>query len=492
MFIALYITDSKNSLIFQYLLGSNSPLFSHLLARIRTVCPSLLSRDDDNDSPPLFHCCVAKDLEIYKYHSQVNNLNYYCLASGADSRPQTETFTFLQLLDQTLLKYFDKDQLTVNKIINNYDRITMIFYMCINSGEPCVGSLNSNRIKRVIPIKSDLSKMINHTAHTLQRAVRQPRQGILASTSENLETEEMVPWRSSNLKYPSDEIYVDIIETIHVIYQAHHRHKSVQMVTGTINGQVNVKSYLSGNPTVEMDIDLAGNELYAPSLHECVEMPQGSPSSLYFIPPDGICNLLNYTIDLDMNPKVKATRPVGLVSVVYKDGLGLNHDEFEIHVNISNSPSVPHIQDLKLQIELQPRIQELEEQEQEAQRDAEMDPEVKEERNQLEDGKIKVLRNTHGRFDNSVHPGKGTWIFDSNTPVGSLPMLRGCVEDAKHPVRIKCVGVSYTNEGLLPSGIGLRRINVRSPTNLRENNRDKRLFKGVKYVCRTGDFEIRS
>ncbi|GAV52076.1 hypothetical protein ZYGR_0AG00670 [Zygosaccharomyces rouxii] len=492
MFIALYITDSKNSLVFQYLLGSNSPVFSHLLARIRAVCPGLLSKDDEDDSPPLFHCCVAKDLEIYKYHSQINNLNYYCLASGADSRPQTETFTFLQLLDQTLLEYFDKDQLTVTKIVNNYDRVTMIFYMCINSGEPCVGSLNSNRIKKALPVKSDFSKMVNHTAHTLQRAVRQPRQGILASTPETLESEEVVPWRSGHLKYASDEIYVDIVETIHVIYQAHHRHSSVQMVTGTINGQVNVKSYLSGNPTVEMDMDLAGNELYAPSLHECVEMPQGSPSFLCFIPPDGICNLLNYTIDLDVNPKVKVTSPVGPVSVVYKDGLGLNRDEFEIHVNISNSPSVPHIQDLKLQIELQPRIQQLEEQEEKTQRDAEEDTAAKDGQDQLEDGKIKVLRNTHGRFDNSVHPGKGTWIFDSNTPVGSLPVLRGCVEDSKHPVRIKRVGVSYTNEGLLPSGIGLQRINVRSPTNLRENNRGKRLFKGVKYVCRTGDYEIRS
>lgn len=490
MFIALYISDSKNSLVFQYLLGSNSPLFTHLLARIRAVCPGLLSKDDGNDNSPLFHCCVAKDLEVYKYHSEVNNLNYYCLASGADSTPQIETYTFLQLLDQILSEYFDKDQLTVTKIINNYDRVTMIFYLCINAGEPCVGSLNSNRIKRVIPVKSDLSKIIHQTAHTLQRAVRQPPQGILASTPENLESEEVVPWRTGQLKYASDEIYVDIIETIHVIYQASHRRSSVQMVTGTINGQVNVKSYLSGNPTVEMDMDLAGNELYAPSLHECVEMPDGTPSSLSFIPPDGMCNLLNYTVDLDMNPKVRTTSPIGLVSVAYKDGLGLNHDEFEISVNISNSTSVPHIQDLKLQIELQPHTRELREQTPNV---VEVDTDTKERTDQLDDGKIKILRNTHGRFDNSVHPGKGTWIFDSNTPVGSLPVLRGCVEDAKNPVRIKSIGVSYTNEGLLPSGIRLRRINVRSPVNLREsNNRGKRLFKGVKYLCRTGDYEIRS
>lgn len=504
MFIAFYITDSKNSLVFQYLLSSNSPLFLHLLARIRAVCPGLLSNDEDQENPPLFHCCVAKDLEVYKFHSHTNNLNYYCLASGAASRPQTETFAFLQFLDQTLLEYFDKDQLTVSKIVNNYDRVTMIFYMCIDSGEPRIGSLNSNRTKRVIPVKSDFSKVINQTAHSIQRAVRQPRQGILTSTPETSQTEDLVPWRNGHLKYASDEIYVDVIETIQVIYQSSHRNNSsassLQMVSGTINGQINVKSYLSGNPTVEMDIDLAGNETYAPSLHECVQMPSGSLSTLQFIPPDGICNLLNYTVDLDMNPQVNVTNPIGIVSVSYRDALGTNHDEFEIHVNISNSPLVSQIQDLRLQVELQPRKQGLKElgQQQVEEGDLYSDAnnsattDLRQDDFQLDDAKIKVLRNTHGRFDNSVQPGKGTWIFDSDTSVGSLPVLRGCVEDAKAPVKIQRVALSYTHEGLLPSGLRLQRLNVRSATNLRDNNRGNRLFKGVKYVCRTGDYDIRS
>lgn len=467
MFIAFYITDSKNSLIFQYLLSSNSPLFVHLLARIRAVCPSLLSQDEqlDGDST-LVHCSAGKSLEVFKYYSVTNNINYYCLASGSSSRTGTDPYAFMEQMDLLLLQYFDKEQLTVTKLINNYDRISMIFYTCIDAGEPAVGALDSNRIKRVIPIKSDLSKVINKTAHSIQRAVRQPGQGILAPLPE-VQQAQVVPWRSGNIRYASDEIYVDVVETVHVIYQSRSkRRRQVQLVCGTINGEINVNSYLSGNPTVEMQIDLAGHDIYAPAYHECVQPIQALDSKLLFTPPDGMCHLLNYTIDLDMPHKNTGNRTIGIVSLSYHDGLGHNNDEFEILLNISNVPSVPYIQDLTVQLELQEHCT-------------------------SDDFKIKILRNTHGRFDNSVQPGRGSWIFDKQTPVGALPVLRGCVENATSPVKIQRCALAYHVEGQLPSGIRLSMLNVRPSTTLRNDSPNK-LFKGVKYVCRTADFEVRS
>ncbi|SJM84429.1 related to AP-3 complex subunit mu [Zygosaccharomyces bailii] len=467
MFIAFYITDSKNSLVYQYLLSSNSPLFTHLLARIRAVCPSLLSQDEQEDDESLrVHCSVARDLEIFKYHSVTNNLNFYCLASGASCKPDTDPYFFMEQMELLLLQYFDKDQLTVTKLINNFDRITMIFYTCIDAGEPAVGTLDSNRIKRIIPIKSDLSKVINKTAHSLQRAVRHQGPGILAPLPE-VQQDQIVPWRSGNLRYASDEIYVDVVETVHVIYQAHHRRRSqVQLVCGTINGHVNVKSYLSGNPTVEMQIDLADHEIYAPTYHECVEPVVPPVGKLHFIPPDGMCRLLDYTIDLDMPHQKTGNNLVGMVSLSYHDSLGQNKDEFEIHLNISSSSTVPYVQNLAVQLELQEHCSN-------------------------EDFKIKILRNTHGRFDNSVHPGRGSWIFDKQTSMGALPVLRGCVENASGPVKVQRCALSYQLEGQLPSGIRLSALNVRSSSTLRSDSPNK-LYKGVKYVCRTADFEIRS
>lgn len=503
MFISFYITDSKYALVFQYLLSSNSPPFAHLWAKVQDVCPKLASDDATNkDSEAkrgmgnLDSVCgsVSKNLELYKYYSATNKLYYFCLTSGSSSTQSLSPFIFLENMDRTLMEYFDKDQLTVNKITNNYDRVTMIFYVCVNGGEPAAGRLYGNRIKKVVPARSDLSKIINTTAHGLQVAVQrqgqQHGQNFVSDAQHRFQSEpsskeeDVVPWRSAGLKYSNNEIYVDLTETIHVIYQRtgkrsgrnQRRNSSkVEMVCGTIDGAANVKCYLTGNPTVDLQLDLAGNDLGLPAFHECVELDNHKDRTncnLRFIPPDGRFNLMQYSIDLDtpqMHQTHRFNHSVGLVTIDFADQLGNKNDEFEITVNVANSREVPNIEDLRIDLQLE----------------SPTGDDGEEQRNH--DFKIKVLRNTHGRFDNSVLPGKGTWIFDKETPTGTLPVLRGCVEGADRVLRVQRVTASYVHTGQLASGIRVKAIDIGSQT-----VKSGRPFKGVKYATRVGDFEIRS
>ncbi|QLL30634.1 hypothetical protein HG536_0A04510 [Torulaspora globosa] len=502
MFIAFYITDSKYSLVFQYLLSSKSPSFEHLRTKVQEVCPKLMSdanttesgtrTNDGNGNLNAVRQPVGKNLELYKYYSSTNKLYYFCLTSACSSGSKCSPFVFMEDMDRLFLEYFDKDQLTASKIKNNYDRITMIFYVCVSGGVPAAGKLYSNSVKKVVPVRSDLSKIITSTAHTLQVAVQRQGQqhgerfGNKQSrfeTDSSLESE-MVPWRSAGLKYTNNEFYVDMTEEIHVTYQKSRKtsgsnlrfdSSKMTMVCGTINGRATVRCYLSDTPSVELQLDLAGNDMGVPALHNCIEN-KTDLSNLKFIPPDGKFSLIQYSIDLDqVSQSRRYNSCVGLITLDFKDQLGTKKDEFELTVNIANSREVESIQDLCIGLELQPPTDNNSQN-----RDTTQDSEFK----------IKVLRNTHGRFDNSVVSGKGAWIFDKDTPTGSLPVLRGCVENSTGlscDAKVQRVSLSYTHTGQLISGIRVKAININS-----QGTTGTKPFKGVKYMTTTGDYEIRS
>lgn len=536
MFISFYITDSKNSLVFEYLLSSSSPPFSHLWTKIQTVCPELIVDHYDEDSSIVanernlnrytrsFHGSLAKDLEVYKFYSSINKLNYFCLTSRQNSRGNIEPFIFLESIDKELLEYFEKDQLTVSKLVNNYDRLAMIFYMCVDAGEPAVGRMDENSIKRMAPIRSDLSKIINSTASSIQKVVqRQPaatKNTRLFEQQRNLTNDhskhesEVVPWRTGNLKYVDNEIYVDMLETIHLVFSKRQKKRNsksgkghtptacgMDMVCGTICGTLNFRSHVSENPMVEIQLDLAGNYLGVPALHECVESEADSSNifeRLKFIPPDGKFCLMEYSLDLDVVQAKQSSyihKNNGMVSVDFQDALGNKYDEFEITINVSSSRQVLNIKDLRVEVEIKPKN------ENEKKKAKALEDGSEERRSSScdvddTDYKIKPLRNTHGRFENSVIPGKGTWIFDRDTPVGALPVLRGCLEytgdfSSSQPtctVKVQRVSVSYSYTGELASGIKVKSIDVTSGI---QNSKNLKLFKGVKYLTKTGDFEVR-
>ncbi|CAI4056182.1 Apm3p SKDI_02G3950 [Saccharomyces kudriavzevii IFO 1802] len=483
MYLSFYITDTRNKLVFQYLLGATAPSFKHLWTRVQSTCPHLL--EDSSSDDYLDHAVVGRDLEVYKYFSITNKLNYWCLASTSKSKGPLDCFTLLETMDCILLEYFDKDKLSIKKLVNNYDRISLIFNCCIEAGEPNVSDmLYVNKIKEAVPERSDLSKFISSTAHNLQQAVQIPQQRqqqlqqnqISRGSTSLVENEEVVPWRTSKAsKHENNELYVDLLETFHVVFET--KKSRLRLVNGNIHGTVDVRSYLNNNPLVSVKLNTMGNDIGVPTLHECVEIKDDGeflPSNITFIPPDGKFRLLEYSVDLDSQVKQSGIRinSIGLMSLHFQNGLGKDSDEFELSLNIENFKKVSQIDDLKLDLQFNV-----------------------ENADAIElSYKIKILRNTHGRFENSAAMGKGQWIFDKATATGTVPVLRGCIEyesvkpNGSKNIDLQTVSLEYSYTGRSASGIYVDAIDILSGLTIGKNTK---LYKGAKYRTQTGDFQVR-
>ena len=581
MYISFYITDSRNGLVFQYLPSTEAPSFTNLWTRIESTCPQLTqlpsngSFHDDiegnknvnildstatfTNNESLTHGLVSKDLEVFKYYSKVNNIYYWCLKSlnpdpvtkrGLDIEPHI----IMEEIDRMLLDYFDKDEISVKKIMNNYDQITLIFNCCINGGEPMTGGMYMNRVKNIVPMKSDLSKVINSTAHTIQNVVARrqyPLNGFVESNGDGkFRTHnnqlnrfktgvEIVPWRNNNNNHSyaigsktttatnmsnRNEFYLDIRETMCLVMERtmNKRRKDrgsrqFQLVNGKITGIFDCRSYLIGDaPFVSIDLDNNGYDLGFPSLHPCVEIDQfdSQNTKLSFIPPNGKFRLMEYSLDINKERSWDTTRgktykfsnqQFGIVSVDYLNNLGIKEDEFEITVNIASSRKVLEIYDLsiELQFKVNGKSNEI---------------------NMFEDDypkKIRILRSTHGRFTQLVNQNKGYWEFDSKISTGTTAILRGCIEDQNNDRNerneeeesynsnntnmniekdrskyiLNRVILRYRHEGQSLSGIKVNGIKVEnqiSSNNSTNSNKIQPAFKGVKYISYVKDIEMRT
>ncbi|EDO19511.1 hypothetical protein Kpol_1018p42 [Vanderwaltozyma polyspora DSM 70294] len=569
MYISFYITDTNNALIFQFLINSNAPSFRQILTKLQSIYPELgvsLNRGSEKNESfenggKFLHGNLGTDLEIFGYYSKINRFYYWCLKSRSKDNTDLDPYVLLEQIDVKLMDYYDKDGLSVKKISNNYDQISLIFYWMINGGEPNVGKTSTNFIKENVPMKVDLSKVFTSTAQNIQKAIQssQAQKPIFQDFSFQ-ENKANAPWRSQNVKHNNNEIYIDLVESVHVVYQTKIRRSNEltrskqsikKIVNGYLKGTAYVQSFLNGNPLVELQLELSGNDIGHPSFHECVDIDEylknidnSSISSLKFIPPDGKFTLMDYTITLDPTKEKEKSygsfsNRIGMVDIFFEDGLGSNGDEFEVSINIGKYNQVTEIKNLKVELhfsatatnngdftEVKPSNYDIEpngidgnkksniqkfdnnnddfndhgDDNNNTDDDNDDDDDDDNNNNNNDDDdddddaeyKIKMLRSTHGRFENSISPNKSIWIFDETTPSGISPTLNGCVEySSKTPITkmyLSRISLHYEHIGQLASGIRVKTLNIVS--GLKAFN-DEKLFKGVKYATKTDDYSLR-
>merc|ERR1711871_248765 len=108
-----------------------------------------------------------------------------------------------------------------------------------------------------------------------------------------------------------NEIFVDIVERLTILFTA-----NGSVVNSSIDGSIQMKSYLSGNPELslalneDLVIGKGGNWgsviLDDCNFHECVRLDQfESQRILKFLPPEGEFSLVNYRITADYRPPFK-------------------------------------------------------------------------------------------------------------------------------------------------------------------------------------------
>merc|ERR1719454_2364227 len=98
-------------------------------------------------------------------------------------------------------------------------------------------------------------------------------------------------WRRQNVVYASNEVYIDIVESIDCICDG-----NGHMVSGGLNGDIQVNSKLSGLPEVLLTMRNP-SLLHNMSFHPCVRLHRFERDrALSFTPPDGEFTLASYWI----------------------------------------------------------------------------------------------------------------------------------------------------------------------------------------------------
>lgn len=98
-----------------------------------------------------------------------------------------------------------------------------------------------------------------------------------------------IPWRKAGVKYASNEMYIDVTETLRAIVS-----KQGVPLTSTVNGRLDVACRLSGTP--DCVLTFTNPQVMSDcSFHPCVRLQRWTrDKSLSFIPPDGHFVLAEY------------------------------------------------------------------------------------------------------------------------------------------------------------------------------------------------------
>lgn len=112
------------------------------------------------------------------------------------------------------------------------------------------------------------------------------------------QTSSPVPWRRANVRHTSNELYVDIVETLSVIIAP-----SGRPLSAIANGTIAFTSKVSGVPDLFLQLGCPGgvaNTMALPAFHPCVRLNKwrDRPGDLSFVPPDGRFVLAGYEVDL--------------------------------------------------------------------------------------------------------------------------------------------------------------------------------------------------
>lgn len=152
-----------------------------------------------------------------------------------------------------------------------------------------------------------------------------------------------LPWRRANVRHTSNELYVDIIETLTVTLAP-----SGRPLAAFANGTIAFTAKISGVPDLLLNLSTPSGRqnvssvMELPVFHPCVRLARWreKPGELSFVPPDGRFVLAGYEVDLLplQNGKIGSTTASSLklpINIEVKTNLGPTGSDFEVRLFIT-------------------------------------------------------------------------------------------------------------------------------------------------------------
>lgn len=262
--------------------------------------PMLLMEAEDETSivPP----CLSKDGVNFMFLSH-NDL--YILALSRNNTNNMEILLFLHKIVDVLTGYLK--ELAEESIRDNFVVIYELLDEMMDFGHPQV--TETKILKEYITQQNRIFQLVSPA---LGRKAPKPPVAVTNAVS----------WRSDGIKYPKNEAFLDVIESVNLLCSP-----NGQVLRSEILGKVVLKSYLSGMPELRLGLndrvifDQLSNtsgaattpttghkkpiEMEDAKFHQCVRLSRfESDRTISFIPPDGEFQLMSYRLNTNVKPLI--------------------------------------------------------------------------------------------------------------------------------------------------------------------------------------------
>ncbi|KMQ46212.1 Mu like protein domain [Trichophyton rubrum] len=332
---ALYIYDETNTPILEHTYCSRPPpataIRSHFLAH-PAPRPSLVYLPDT--SPPVSVFSVS--------HSNL----LFLVSCSTEAEPLLVLEFIHRVID--VLEEFIGAPLLGTKIQNSYDVVGQLLNEMCDAG--VVSNTEPNALREAVDVPGWMGKLLSGVglpgasqASALAKPLSQPLATAPTVAGANAPA---IPWRRSGVRHTSNELYVDIVESLSVIFAP-----SGRPISALVHGTIVFTAKISGVPDLLLSLSAPGGQrslahkIELPVFHPCVRLARWreKPGALSFVPPDGRFILGGYEVNLlpvnpeEDNPSAHMERLFLPATVDIKKGLGPTGSNFEVRLTLNNS-----------------------------------------------------------------------------------------------------------------------------------------------------------
>lgn len=276
----------------------------------------------------------------------------------APSSSECEPLVVLEFLHRVLdvLAEFVGRPLTGGRIQSSYDVVAQLLTEISDGG--LINCTEPDALRDVVEVPGWMERLLGGVlpagaqSPALQQQQLKPRVGAGIGTG-MASPGPAIPWRRSNVRHTSNELYVDVVEALTVTLAP-----SGHFLGARTAGTIVCTSKVSGVPDLVLSLSAPGPSgaaarLGMPVFHPCVRLARwrDRPGELSFVPPDGRFVLAGYETDLVPPPDPAADSPLDSqrqiqieplflpVTPNLRHSLGPSGTEFEVQLSLN--PNFP-------------------------------------------------------------------------------------------------------------------------------------------------------
>ncbi|GAA5846384.1 hypothetical protein JCM5353_000472 [Sporobolomyces roseus] len=235
--------------------------------------------------------------------------------------------TFLTELHEVLQNYI-AGTVSEASLKDNFDVVLALLQEMLANGRPQLSQASQLR-ELVDPPSALLAKVALNAANVAGLAVpiQSNANALLVSP---------LPWRRQGIKYNSNEIYLDMTETLSFTLDPNGK-----PLSSSVYGDLNCRSRLSGMPDLTLSFTDPTVLDEAPAFHSCVRYSKWAKDKIVsFVPPDGAFQLLSF---LHTPPRTSPALSLALLpfSLTSSITLGSSGGSFSLTLTSRAPPSRP-------------------------------------------------------------------------------------------------------------------------------------------------------